>query len=99
MRGANAGIPQRGGGMTFDEIAAELGVSRQRVHQIYRSGMRKLAKHHPTFLLMLGELMDERQAEADRRVSISAKRHAQPGNTDRLDRAVNLLENESERAA
>lgn len=46
--------------MTFDEIAAELGTTRQNVSMLYESGMRKLASR-PHVMRKLLELARERQ--------------------------------------
>ena len=45
--------------MTFDEIAAALGLSRQRVQQIYVEALKKL-RRHPVELRKLRELVELR---------------------------------------
>lgn len=53
--------------MTFDEIAAEMGVTRQRIQNIEKSAMKKLRERHPrTLALMLESMKSKSKGEAVR---------------------------------
>ena len=54
---------------SFDEIAIELGISKTRVHDIYRRAVVKLQRRHPLALKRLQQLATELDRERTARRS------------------------------
>ena len=63
--------PHHGAAMTFEEIAAEMGISPQRALQIFKRGMAKLRRRRNTpALVPLKQLAEELQQQRERAMRV-----------------------------